>query len=138
MDPLRVLIVDDEEELVSALVERLCLRGFLARGVTTGSQALAHLEDEPCDVVVLDVKMPGLGGLEVIKTIKARRPELEVILLTGHSSEHSEAEGMKAGACEYLMKPLKIDDLIGVLRSAGSRIAHRNPSARRQQGGGEE
>ena len=120
MDALRVLIVDDEEELVSALVERLRLRGFDARGVTTGAAALAYLETTACDVVVLDVKMPGLGGLEVIKRIKRERPELEVVLLTGHGSTVSVEEGMEAGAFEYLMKPVKIDDLARILRSAGS------------------
>jgi two-component system OmpR family response regulator len=119
MDTLRVLIVDDEEELVSALVERLQLRGFDARGVTTGAEALADLETNACDVVVLDVKMPGLGGLEVIKRIKRERPELEVVLLTGHGSSGSVEEGMEAGAFEYLMKPVKIDDLARILRSAG-------------------
>ena len=70
MGALRVLIVDDEDELVSALVERLNLRGFQAKGVTTGEEALAYLADAPCDVVLLDVKMPGLGGLEVIEGSK--------------------------------------------------------------------
>jgi DNA-binding NtrC family response regulator len=124
MDAIRVLVVDDEKELVSALVERLALRGFRAHGVTTGVEALAHLRSEPCDVVVLDVKMPGLGGLEVIRRIKSERPELQVVLLTGHTSLLSVEEGMEAGAFEYLMKPVKIEDLVDVLRAAGSPIAH--------------
>jgi DNA-binding NtrC family response regulator len=121
MDELRVLIVDDEEELVSALEERLRLRGFHARGVMTGADALAFLEREPCDVVLLDVKMPGLGGLEVIRRIKEARPHLEVVLVTGHGSSVSVEQGMEAGAFEYLMKPVKIDDLARILRSAGTR-----------------
>lgn len=120
-DALRILIVDDEEELVSALEERLRLRGFEAQGVTTGVEALAFLGDQPCDVVLLDVKMPGLGGLEVIKRIKEELPRLEVILLTGHGSQVSVEEGMEAGAFEYLMKPVKIDDLVRILQSAGAR-----------------
>jgi DNA-binding NtrC family response regulator len=120
METLRVLVVDDEEELVSALVERLNLRGFQARGVTTGADALASLATAACDVVLLDVKMPGLGGLEVIRRIKRERPSLEVILLTGHGSSMSVEEGMEAGAFEYLMKPVKIDDLVRILRSAGT------------------
>lgn len=118
--PPRVLVVDDEEELVSALVERLNLRGFDARGATTGAEALTSLERDPCDVVLLDVKMPGLGGLEVIRRIKEARPALEVILLTGHGSPASAEEGLQAGAYEYLMKPVKIEELVRVLRSAGS------------------
>ncbi len=116
----RVLVVDDEEELVSALVERLNLRGFRARGAATGAEALESLERDPCDVVLLDVKMPGLGGLEVIRRIKEHRPGLEVILLTGHGSPASAEKGLEAGAYEYLMKPVKIEDLVRVLRSAGS------------------
>jgi DNA-binding NtrC family response regulator len=121
MNPLRVLIVDDEEELVSALVERLNLRGFQAQGVTAGTEALDFLEDRECDVVLLDMKMPGLGGLEVIRRIKDRDPDLQVVLLTGHGSVKSVEEGMALGAFDYLMKPVKIDSLIRVLEAAGGR-----------------
>jgi two-component system OmpR family response regulator len=128
MDALRVLIVDDEEELVSALVERLNLRGFEARGVTNGADALVDLGATPCDVVVLDVKMPGLGGLEVIRRIKSEQPGVEVVLLTGHGSPTSVEEGLEAGAFDFLMKPVKIDELARILRSAGS-----GEDARRQE-----
>ena len=121
MDSLRILIVDDEDELVSALEERLNLRGFQAKGVTTGEEALAYLADRECDVVLLDVKMPGLSGLEVIKRIKEKEPSPQVILLTGHSSVQDAERGMGLGAFDYLMKPIKIDELIDVLRSAGAR-----------------
>lgn len=120
MDHLRVLIVDDEEELVSALVERLNLRGFSARGVTTGTEALEFLENEACDVVLLDVKMPGLGGLEVIRRIKDMKPNLEVVLLTGHGSVKSVEDGMALGAFDYLMKPVKIDNLVRILTAAAA------------------
>ncbi len=118
MDPLRVLIVDDEEELVSALVERLNLRGFEAQGVTAGTEALDFLGQNPCDVVLLDVKMPGLGGLEVIRRIKDMKPRLEVVLLTGHGSVKSVEDGMALGAFDYLMKPVKIDNLVRILTAA--------------------
>ena len=121
MRPLRVLIVDDEEELVSALVERLNLRGFDARGVNTGADALEFLEAEECDVVLLDVLMPRLGGFEVIRLIKNTLPKLEVILLTGHGSVKSIEEGTALGAFDYLMKPVKIDDLVQILTAAGSK-----------------
>ena len=120
MNELRVLIVDDEEELVSALVERLNLRGFVAQGVTTGAEALSVLEGQEFDVVLLDVKMPGLGGLELIRRIKGARPKQEVILLTGHGSVKSIEEGMALGAFDYLMKPVKIDNLVHILTAAGS------------------
>ncbi len=131
MEGLRVLIVDDEEELVSALVERLRLRGFAACGVTDGSAALAFLEEEPCDVVLLDVKMPRLGGLEVIRRIKSAHPQMEVILLTGHGSVKSVEEGMELGAFDYLMKPVKIDNLVRILTAAGAKGA--DPPADREE-----
>jgi two-component system OmpR family response regulator len=130
MASMRILIVDDEDELVSALVERLNLRGFQADGVTTGAEALAHLADTPCDVVLLDVKMPGLDGLEVIERIKKEHPNLEVILLTGHSSVHDAEKGKMLGAFDYLMKPVKIDDLVRILRSAGSPAGERESRER--------
>jgi len=116
----RILIVDDEEELVSALTERLNLRGFEAIGVTTGTEALDLIEREAFDVVLLDVKMPGLGGMEVIKRIKDTKPELEVVLLTGHGSSQAVEEGKALGAFDYLMKPIKIDALIRILLAATS------------------
>jgi DNA-binding response OmpR family regulator len=119
-DAVRVLIVDDEGELVSALVERLNLRGFEAAGVTTGVEALAYLADTSVDVVVLDVKMPGLGGLEVIRKIKEQRANLHVILLTGHGSAQDADRGMELGAYDYLMKPVKIDDLVSLILAASS------------------
>jgi DNA-binding NtrC family response regulator len=128
MEPLRVMIVDDDAELVSALKERLTLRGFVAEGVTTGADALELLEDRPWDVVLLDVMMPGLGGLEVIRQIKMDWPDLEVILLTGHGSVKSLEEGMAAGAFDYLMKPVKIDDLVRILTAAGSKGSGSAPS----------
>lgn len=121
MDPIRVLIVDDEAELVTALEERLNLRGFEASGVTTGAEALALLGDEPFDVVLLDLKMPGLGGLEVIRRIKEERPGLQVILLTGWGSEEDAKKGQALGAYDYLMKPVKISELVRALLSACDR-----------------
>ena len=127
MDALRILIVDDEDELVSALEERLRLRGFQAQGVTTGAEALRYLAERPYDVVLLDVKMPGLGGLDVMKRIKEKQPSPQVILLTGHSSAQDAERGMTLGAFDYLMKPIKIDELVGVLRAAGARKAAESP-----------
>jgi DNA-binding NtrC family response regulator len=121
VDNPRVLIVDDEAELVSALQERLELRGFHATGVLNGADALAHLAASACDVVLLDVKMPGLGGLAVIQKIKSEHPDLQVVLLTGHGSAHDAEEGMRLGAFDYLMKPIQIADLVRVLRAAAGR-----------------
>jgi DNA-binding NtrC family response regulator len=121
MDPLRVLVVDDEQELVEALVERLNMRGVEARGVTSGSAALAWLEAEAFDVVLLDIKMPSPGGLEVLEELKVRWPETEVVLLTGHGSMSDVELGMKLGAFEYLVKPVGIEALMSILLKAGER-----------------
>jgi two-component system OmpR family response regulator len=115
MDPLRVLVVDDEEELVEALVERLNMRGIEAVGVTSGSDALLRLDDEEYDVVLLDMKMPAPGGLEVLRELKARWPDRQVVLLTGHGSKHDVQLGMQLGAFEYVMKPVDIDELMPIL-----------------------
>lgn len=118
MDRLRVLFVDDEEELVSAVVERLGLRGIDAKGALTGTDALQLVKEQDFDAVVLDVKMPGLGGFEVIKRIKQERPGLAVIFLTGHGAEENATEGMRMGAFDYLMKPIDIEALIRILHNA--------------------
>jgi len=119
MDPIRALIVDDEGQFVEAIVERLQLRGFDADGVTNGQEAVEMLSHRPpYDVVLLDVKMPGLGGLGVIKQIKEKWPRLQVVLLTGHGSEQDAEEGMQLGAFKYVMKPVNIESLIGILRAA--------------------
>ncbi len=121
MEPLRVLIVDDEEELVSTLVERLEIRGINAHGVTAGKEALACLQDMAFDVVLLDVKMPEIGGLQVIQEIKKQLPDLEVILLTGHGSDEDAKKGLELGAFEYIIKPFNLSALIDALHRAAGR-----------------
>ncbi len=121
MNGLRVLFVDDEEELVGAVVERLELRKIEATGATSGEQALGLLEKQDFDVVVLDVRMPGLGGLDVIKRIKSTHPDLEVVLLSGHGSSEDVDEGLRLGALDYLQKPVELDDLIKILREAANK-----------------
>jgi DNA-binding NtrC family response regulator len=121
MVPLRVLFVDDEEELVSTVVERLNLRGIEASGATSGLEALARVGEKVFDVVVLDVRMPGLGGLDVIKRLKQSHPDLEVILLSGHGAKEDVEVGLRLGAFDYLQKPVEIEDLIEILRRAAAR-----------------
>ena len=118
MEPIRVLIVDDEDQFVDAVVERLRLRGLEADGVTSGDEAMEFLRRSPYDVVLLDVKMPGLGGLEMIRKVKEGWPGLRVVLLTGHASTQDAEEGKRLGAFEYVMKPVNIDDLTGIIRAA--------------------
>ena len=118
MDPICVLIVDDEGQFVDAVVERLRLRGFDADGVTSGQDAMELLHQKSYDVVLLDVKMPGLGGLEVIEEIKEKWPGMQVVMLTGHGSSQDAEKGMELGAFKYVMKPVNIDDLTEILRAA--------------------
>lgn len=113
-----VLLVDDEEEFVTTLAERLRLRGIPTRMSTDGEEALRMMEADPPQVVVLDVLMPGLGGLDVLKRMKADYPRVKVILLTGQGSTWDGIQGMRMGVFDYLMKPLNIDELIDKIREA--------------------
>ena len=118
MKPIRVLVVDDEEEFVQALVERLKLRGFDATGFTSGKNALEHMAKEAFDVALIDVRMPGFGGLDVVADMKRRWPNRKVILLTGHGSAEDAERGLRLGALHYLMKPVKIEQLVELLKQA--------------------
>ena len=118
MNPMKILLVDDEQEFVAALAERLELRGYQVEAVNSGEEALQAVEAAPPKAVVLDVKMPGLSGLEVLKSIKAQFPSMPVLLLTGYGSTEDGMKGMRFGAYDYLMKPLNIEDLIKKIHEA--------------------
>lgn len=122
MRDLYVLLVDDEEEFVTTLSERLDLRGIRSAVAHDGETALRMVAGETPDVVVLDMMMPGLKGLEVLQRIKAEKPEVQVILLTGHGGARDGAAAMKLGAFDYLIKPLKIEDLLAKLAEAAQHI----------------
>ena len=117
-ESMKVLIVDNEEDLIVTLVERLEIRGFEAVAVQTGKAALEQIQNNPFDVVVLDIKLKGEDGVEVMKRIKQIKSNLPVILLTGHMSKETNEEGLKAGAIDYIIKPINIDDLIVKLQEA--------------------
>ena len=114
---MRVLLVDDEVEFVSALAERLNLRGFEAQIATSGVEALRKVDASPPDVVLLDVLMPGMSGLEVMKQIKKDHPQVQVILLTGRGSWDG-IQGIREGAYDCLMKPIQIEELMQVMSDA--------------------
>ena len=112
MSPLRVLLVDDEEELVSAIVERLGYRGIDAKYVLNGPEALELIRTQDVDVVVLDLKLPGMSGMEVHDTIKREHVDLPVILITGHGAP-PEQLGLPPGQDHmFLEKPVALDALI--------------------------
>jgi len=113
-----VLIVDDEPEFLRVLVKRLQHRGICASGVSSGEKALSILAVEPKDVVVLDIRMPGLGGLETLRRIKANSPVTEVILLTGHAKIEVAKEGLQTGAFDFLTKPVVLGELVHKIEDA--------------------
>ncbi len=117
MEKMRVLLVDDETEFVSALAERLNLRGFDAQTATSGEEALGKVKASPPDVVLLDMLMPGMNGLEVLKRIKRDHPRVQVILLTGRGSWDG-IQGVREGAYDCLMKPIQIEELMQIMTSA--------------------
>lgn len=117
----RVLLVDDEEQLVTTMAKRLRRRGFIVLEAVNGLEGLRHLEETPVDVVLLDVRMPGLDGIQVLREIKMRHPRTEVIIFTGHSDMEAAISGMAMGAFDYLMKPVELDVLVGKIREACSR-----------------
>lgn len=120
MGKWKVLLVDDEVEFASALTERLELRGIDARAAYSGEEALEEIERDLPQVVILDLMMPGIGGMEVLRRIKTAHPSVRVILLTGQGCSIQPAKGGATGAFECLMKPLDIDELI---KSIGDAIA---------------
>jgi DNA-binding NtrC family response regulator len=118
MNSMAVLLVDDEAEFVSTLAERLELRGLKVSVATDCEEAIRLVDSVRPEVVVTDVKMPGMGGLDLLRFLKARHPGIEVILLTGHGSTQDGVKGMRLGAFDYLMKPVRIEDLVEKLESA--------------------
>ena len=122
--PINILIVDDERDFVEILSLRLTDAGHRVRAAYSGQEALAVMaETEPealpdIDVIILDIKMPGMDGIETLKQIKTRYPVVEVILLTGHGAVDTAVKGLKSGAFDYLLKPADFDQLTVKLESA--------------------
>jgi DNA-binding NtrC family response regulator len=120
MDTTRfnVLLVDDEPDFLYPLARRLGRRNLTVESAGSGDEALKIIAGKKVDVVVLDVKMPGLGGLEILRAIKADYEEIEVILLSGHASIDTAMKGISDGAFDYLMKPVDFDELFFKLQDA--------------------
>jgi len=118
MNELRVLIVDDEDDFRETIVKRLINRKMYAEGAENGIKALEIIQERDFDVVVLDIKMPGMDGIETLKQIKLNRPEVEVIMLTGHVSVEFGIKGMQLGAFDYVMKPAPMHELLDKIRQA--------------------
>ena len=112
MKNMKLLLVDDEERFLATTQKILSRKGIEALTATSGAAALEILGRDNIHVVILDVKMPGMDGIETLKKIKDRHPLVEVIMLTGHATVESAIDGMKSGAFDFLMKPTEIDELI--------------------------
>ena len=118
MTLFNVLIVDDEQEFRDMTIKRLNKRNLQCEGAENGEQALECIKKGDFDVVLLDVKMPGMGGVETLQEIKRIKPLIEVVMLTGHASVESGIDGMKLGAFDYLMKPMELEPLLEKLKDA--------------------
>jgi DNA-binding NtrC family response regulator len=115
---IKLLIADDELEFASTLVARLKLRNFQVAMVNTGQDALQAVDRDLPDLLLLDLKMPDLDGLEVLAMLREKHPDLKVIILTGHGSFEAGRDGMELGACDYLMKPIDLSRLIEAVNTA--------------------
>ncbi|NNG26480.1 MAG: response regulator [Ignavibacteriaceae bacterium] len=118
MEKIKILLVDDEKEFVETLSERIRMRDHKSDVALDGESALKHMDDDLPDVVVLDLKMPGIDGMEVLRRIRNAYPNVQVIMLTGHGSDKDEKEARKLGAFEYLQKPVEIDTLMKKIKKA--------------------
>ena len=123
MDACKVLLVDDETEYLETLVKRMNKRGLKVTGVGSAEEALQWLNQNPVDVVVMDVRMPGMDGIQALREVKKMHPMAEVIMLTGHASVEVAIEGMELGAFDYLMKPMDFDDLLYKIQDAHKKKA---------------
>ncbi len=121
MSKIRVLLVDDEEDYVKAMAERMDMRDLHSQVALSGEEALAVLEDDPPDVIVLDLRMPGMQGMEVLERVRKDHPQIQVIILTGHGGETEEAEARRLGAFEYIQKPADTGDLVRTIQGAWRR-----------------
>jgi DNA-binding NtrC family response regulator len=118
MPAIRTMIVDDEKEYIDLLSERLSMRGIRVTGATSGEEALSTLDEKPMDVIVLDVMMPGLDGIETLVEIKKRHPDVSVVLLSGNANMDTAIKGMKLGAYDYLVKPVALEELLYKIEDA--------------------
>ena len=126
----RLLIVDDEEQFVEALSERLSMRDYEVMTSLTGEDAIEKITNYNFDVVILDVRLPGVDGTEVLREIKNLKPLTEVIMLTGHGTMEMAIEGMKLGAFDFLIKPCETKDLTAKIHKAHDRKAEQEDRIR--------
>jgi len=122
MQDIRLLLVDDEDGFRHTLAKRLQKRGYPCEHAASGEECLRLLAEKPVEIILLDVKMPGMNGIEVLHQIKKKYPSIEVILLTGHAATSDGVEGIKSGAFDYLTKPLELEHLVGKIKQAHEKM----------------
>lgn len=118
MSDIRILLVDDEEDFIRTLSERLDLRDLASHTAFNGQQALDFMGDKEPDVMLLDLKMPGIDGMEVLRRVRKLFPSIQVIIHTGHGNDLDEAEARSLGVFDYLKKPVDIDLLVERIKAA--------------------
>jgi len=118
MEKFKVLLVDDEEDFVKSLSERLEMRDLESDVALNGHQALESMKADEPGVMVLDLKMPGMDGMEVLRRVREAYPNVQVIILTGHGTDKDEEEAKRLGAYAYMQKPVEMDRLVDTLRKA--------------------
>lgn len=118
MKDMKVLLVDDEEVFVQAVAQRLKMRDLRSDTVLDGEEALSYVEDQEPDVMVLDLKMPGINGMEVLRQVRKAYPNIQVIILTGHGTEKDKEEAQRLGAFDFLEKPVNLDVLVKKMKAA--------------------
>ncbi|MFZ5562825.1 MAG: response regulator [Thermodesulfobacteriota bacterium] len=138
MTAARVLLVDDEEAFVTSNAKLLAKRGYDVRTALDGQSALQTLAETEIDVVVLDVRMPGMDGIAVLREIKERFPLVEVIMLSGQATFEAAVEGLRLGAGDYLMKPCQISDLVRKIEEACEKRRINEEKLRYQRAAGKE
>lgn len=134
-DPLKVLVVDDQPEIRNVLEETLTRLGHSVRTAESGGNALRHLRDERFEVVLLDITMPGIDGMEVLKAIRGNGSDTEVVMMSGYATVESAVTAMKLGAYDVIQKPLILRDVDRVLRDAVESHRLGQPRAARPEGG---
>lgn len=127
---LKVLFVDDEEDFVHALAERMEMRKLGGQVALSGEEALEMIRGDAPDVMVLDLRMPGMGGMEVLRRVKEAHPYMEVVIMTGHGSARDEAEARRLGAFDYLQKPVDFHRLMETVAAAGQAARRSRAEAR--------
>ena len=118
MGDIKILLVDDEENFVRTISERLDLRDLTSHTAFNGEQALGYVGDREPDVMVLDLRMPGIDGMEVLRQVRQNYPDIQVIIQTGHGNDLDEAEARRLGGFDYLKKPVDIELLVDRIKAA--------------------